>query len=95
MDALLIHSGTLVCMDAAGTVARGDLLVVGDRIAALGAGVPAALAALPAGTKLERFDAEGSLVLPGFVHGHLHLCQTLLRNGPEGDKSVEVQARHY
>jgi 5-methylthioadenosine/S-adenosylhomocysteine deaminase len=79
VDALLIHSGTLVCMDAAGTVARGDLLILGDRIAALGAGVPAAQAALPSGTRVERFDAEGCLVLPGFVHGHLHLCQTLFR----------------
>jgi cytosine/adenosine deaminase-related metal-dependent hydrolase len=79
MEALLIHSGTLVCMDAAGTVERGDLLVVGDRIHALGADVPEALEHLPAGTRLNRFAAEGCLVLPGFVHGHLHLCQTLFR----------------
>ncbi len=79
MDALLIHSGTLVCMDAAGTIERGDLLVVGDRIAARGRDVEGALAALPPGTRLERFDARGCLVLPGFVHGHLHLCQTLFR----------------
>jgi cytosine/adenosine deaminase-related metal-dependent hydrolase len=79
VDALLIHSGTLVCMDAAGTVERGDLLVVGDSIAARGADVAGAIVALPPGTKLERFDARGCLVLPGFVHGHLHLCQTLFR----------------
>ena len=66
-------------MDARGTVVRGDLLVVEDRIAAAGAAVPAALSAL-AGQRAERtFDASGAFVLPGFVHGHLHLCQTLFR----------------
>ena len=35
-----IHSGTLVCMDAAGTVARGDLLVRDGVIAAVGSAVP-------------------------------------------------------
>lgn len=79
VDALLIHNGTLVCMDAAGTVGQGDLLVAGERILALGAGVPAALRALPPDARVERFDASGCLVLPGFVHGHLHLCQTLFR----------------
>ncbi len=79
MDALLIHSGTLVCMDAAGTVARGDLLILGDSIAALGSPAREQAERLPAGTRLQRFDASGCLVLPGFVHGHLHLCQTLFR----------------
>jgi cytosine/adenosine deaminase-related metal-dependent hydrolase len=31
---------------------------------------------------VERLDARGKWVLPGFVQAHLHLCQTLLRNGP-------------
>ena len=66
-------------MDAAGTVARGDLLVADARIAALGDGVPAALARLPGGRAARAFDARGALVLPGFVHAHLHLCQTLFR----------------
>jgi len=79
VDALHIHNGTLVRMDAAGRVGSGDLLIAGDRIAALGDDVPAALAQLSPGTELRRFDAAGCLVLPGFVHGHLHLCQTLFR----------------
>ena len=66
-------------MDAAGTVARGDLLVKDAVIAAVGPGVAAALAALPGGRTDERFDASGAFVLPGLVHGHLHLCQTLFR----------------
>ena len=63
-------------MDAPGTVLRGDLLVRDGAIAALGDGVPAALAGGRADAEL---DAAGALVLPGFVHGHLHLCQTLFR----------------
>jgi len=79
LDTLLIQGGTLVCMDAARTVARGDLLVADGRIAARLDGVPAALAARPGGRADRVFDARGSLVLPGFVHAHLHLCQTLFR----------------
>jgi 5-methylthioadenosine/S-adenosylhomocysteine deaminase len=79
MSTTLIHSGTLVRMDAAGTVSRGDVLVDGERIAAAGDAVPAALAALPGGRADSSVDASGCFVLPGFVHGHLHLCQTLFR----------------
>ena len=66
-------------MDRAGTVARGDLLVADGTIAALGSAVPAALARLPGGRAERSVDASGSFVLPGFVHAHLHLCQTLFR----------------
>ena len=66
-------------MDAAGTVARGDLLVEDGVIAALGEAVAPALAASPRGRADESFDAGGGFVLPGLVHGHLHLCQTLFR----------------
>jgi 5-methylthioadenosine/S-adenosylhomocysteine deaminase len=69
-------------MDAAGTVVRGDLLVRDGAIAALGPGASAALA----GERPEaEFDAEGALVIPGFIHGHLHLCQTLFRGLAEQD----------
>jgi len=66
-------------MDAPRRVLDGDLLVVDGRIAALGGDVPAALRTLPGGRAPESFDAHGALVLPGFVHAHLHLCQTLFR----------------
>src|SRR5262249_16300205 len=79
LSSFLIQGGTLVCMDVPRTVVAGDLLVVDGRIAALGPGVPAALAALPDGKPAATFDARGALVLPGFVHAHLHLCQTLFR----------------
>ena len=78
-------------MDAAGTVERGDLLVREGVIAALGAAVPAALA----GAKPEaEFDAAGALVIPGFVHGHLHLCQTLFRGlAEQGDLLAWLRER--
>lgn len=79
LHSFLLKNGTLVCMDATRTVIRGDLLVQGDRIAAIGPAVDAALAGLPGGRADRTFDARGAFVLPGFVHGHLHLCQTLFR----------------
>src|SRR5262245_5096228 len=66
-------------MDAAGTVTRGDLLVQDGVIAARGEAVAPALASLPRGRAGESYDASGAFVLPGLVHGHLHLCQTLFR----------------
>jgi cytosine/adenosine deaminase-related metal-dependent hydrolase len=65
-------------MDADFNVARGDLLVRDGTIAALG-DCAAAVAALPGGRPDERIDASDGFVLPGLVHGHLHLCQTLFR----------------
>ena len=55
-------------MDAAGTVARGDLLIEDGVIAALGEAVPGALEALPGGHAGESYDAGGAFVMPGLVH---------------------------
>jgi 5-methylthioadenosine/S-adenosylhomocysteine deaminase len=79
LSTTLIRSGTLLCMDAAGTVATVDLLVRDDRIAAVGDRVPAALAQLPSGRPDRTIDASGAFVLPGLIHGHVHLCQTMFR----------------
>lgn len=83
MGSILLHSGTLVCMDGPRTIVRGDLLVRDSEIVAIGSDVPAALAALPGGRAETTIDAGGAFVLPGFVHGHLHLCQTLFRGRAE------------
>jgi len=66
-------------MDAARRVLKGDLLVADGAIVAVGEGVPQALRSLPGGRAPESFAAHGALVLPGFVHAHLHLVQTLFR----------------
>jgi cytosine/adenosine deaminase-related metal-dependent hydrolase len=39
-------------------------------------------------------DAAGCWVLPGLVQAHLHLCQTLLRNGPENLELLPWLERH-
>jgi 5-methylthioadenosine/S-adenosylhomocysteine deaminase len=80
MTRLLIEGGTLLGLTAPGDVRPStDLLTEDGRIRAVG---PDA-ARLPPGEPVERFDARGKWVLPGFVQAHLHLCQTLLRNGPD------------
>ena len=62
-----------------------DVLVVGNRIAAIRKGISADIRAgrrppeLPAGTPLETVDALGKLVLPGFVSAHYHSHDVLLK----------------
>lgn len=57
---------------------RGSLEVRNDRIHALGRNLP------PPAPDTECVDMGGAWVLPGFVQGHVHLCQTLFRGLAEG-----------
>ncbi|HEY8611090.1 MAG TPA: amidohydrolase family protein [Roseomonas sp.] len=64
MDRLLI-TGARVLLPEATAAPHRDILLEGDRIAAL----------LPPGTAVEdaaRHDADGRLVIPGLVNGHTH-----------------------
>ncbi len=79
---LLIRDGTLVTMDGARRIVRGDLLIEGGCIAALGGDLGAAKVA-------RRLDAGGALVIPGLVQAHVHLCQTLFRGMAEGRELLE------
>ena len=73
-DRLLVDGGTVVTMDAAGTVLEGGaVLVEGDRIAAL----LEASAPRPQGVRV--IDATGRLVIPGLVNTHGHAAMSLLR----------------
>jgi len=63
MSALLIRGGMLVTPHGA---ARGDVLIEGETIAAVGPSLPRARAA-------RVVDADGLLVLPGLVDPHVHL----------------------
>jgi cytosine/adenosine deaminase-related metal-dependent hydrolase len=65
MSAILIHGGTVVD-PLARREALADLLLDGGRVVAVGPGL-----ALPRGA--QRFDAGGSLVLPGLVDTHVHV----------------------
>src|SRR5215470_9356756 len=83
MSRLLVGGATILGLTTPKDIRPAtDLYAEGGSIAAVGAEA-SRLAALP-GEPVERLDARGKWVLPGFVQSHLHLCQTLLRNGPEG-----------
>jgi cytosine/adenosine deaminase-related metal-dependent hydrolase len=58
-------------------LARADVLIQDGRIARIGRNLKAR------GTR-RVLDVEGQVVLPGFIHGHLHACQTLFRNRADG-----------
>lgn len=66
----------LATFDDAGTEhSNVDILVRGNRVSAIGAGLEA-----PEGARV--IDATGMLCLPGFVNCHHHLFQTLTRGVP-------------
>jgi len=73
-------------------LAEADLYAENGTVLAVGA--DAQRLASATGEPVERFDAGGKWVLPGFVQAHLHLCQTLLRNGPEGLELLPWLASH-
>jgi 5-methylthioadenosine/S-adenosylhomocysteine deaminase len=69
---LLIQGACLITMDRTlGDVPRGDILVEGRRIVAVGAGL--------AVEDAEIIDGTNRIVIPGFVDTHRHLWQTQLR----------------
>jgi 5-methylthioadenosine/S-adenosylhomocysteine deaminase len=78
-DSLLIKHATVVTMDASNRILTGDVLIEGNRIAAVGEG----LAAHAAATVNETIDASGRVLLPGLVQTHIHLCQTLFRGAAD------------
>jgi cytosine/adenosine deaminase-related metal-dependent hydrolase len=70
---IVLRGGTVLTVDAARSVLDGhDVLVVDDRIAAVGVNLP-----VPDGT--EEIDATGGIVMPGMIDTHRHLWQTAMR----------------
>ena len=74
MSSILIKNGTLVTMDSANRIVRGDLLIVHGRIAEIGSTAETADVVV---------DASGCAVIPGFIQTHIHLCQTLFRGAAD------------
>jgi cytosine/adenosine deaminase-related metal-dependent hydrolase len=71
--AIVFRGGTVLTMDDRRTVLTdADVLVVGDRIEAVGPGLP-----VPEGTA--EMDARGGIVMPGMVDTHRHMWQTAVR----------------
>lgn len=85
MTPLLVENALVIGMTRPGDVVPdGALLVEDGGIVARDAEAHArARSYASAGRKLERLNAKGMWLLPGFVQTHVHLCQTLLRNGPD------------
>ncbi|GAA5064353.1 cytosine/adenosine deaminase-related metal-dependent hydrolase [Thermocatellispora tengchongensis] len=70
---VVLRGGTVLPMDERRTVLAGaDVLVTGDRIAAVGPGLEA-----PEGTV--EIDASGGIVMPGMIDTHRHMWQTVMR----------------
>jgi 5-methylthioadenosine/S-adenosylhomocysteine deaminase len=87
---LLIHNGLIVTMDPQRRIIeQGGLVIKGDRIIDVGR-QDEILASYPG---LEKFDAKGMAILPGFVNLHTHTVLTVLRGVAEdaGIKSLYEQ----
>src|SRR3954466_1325930 len=70
---LVFRGGTVLTMDGACTVHNeADVLVVGDRIEAVGPGLE-----VPEGTY--EINAAGGIVMPGMIDTHRHMWQTAMR----------------
>ena len=73
---LMISGGTVVTMDAAGTVIpAGAVVIDGDRIVAVGPADELANRYAPA----ERLDVRGQVIMPGLVNTHTHAAMVLFR----------------
>src|SRR4051812_10192349 len=76
----VISNATVVTMNAKREVLRDAEVVISDRRI-----VKVGPATRGGKTGVRRqLDAKGRVVLPGFIHGHLHACQTLCRNRADG-----------
>lgn len=68
---LLVRNATILTMNDALDVIEGDVFIDGGRIGAVGR---------VGDVKADRvINAGGNYLLPGFIHTHIHLCQTLFR----------------
>ena len=76
MASWLIHNATIVAMDEEGTVLpQADVLINSSDIAGLWASEET-----PAEVRADHtVDAEGMVMIPGFVNAHTHCAMTLLR----------------
>lgn len=86
MTKTLIRGGWVLTMGRSNLV-DADVLVDGDRIAEIGAGLRARDA--------EVVDATGSIVMPGFVDTHRHAWESLFRNLGSDAASPDRYGPHF
>lgn len=87
VDRIVVRNGFVVTMDRdLGDLPRADVLIEGDRIAAIGPDLDSGDA--------DTIDAAGCIVMPGFVDSHRHTWETAIRgcapNATLDDYFVEV-----
>ncbi len=68
---ILLRNGLVVTMNQEGDIFRGDVLIEDGRISELGK-----IGKVPS---CREIDCSNLIIMPGFVHTHIHLCQTLFR----------------
>ncbi len=68
---ILVKGGLVVTQDPERRILKGDVLVDGDRIAAVGE---------VAAKADEVVDAKGCMVMPGLINCHTHIAMTLMRS---------------
>ncbi|HII40026.1 MAG TPA: amidohydrolase family protein, partial [Thermoplasmata archaeon] len=83
---LLLQGGLVVTQDAGRRVLPADVLVEGDRIAAVGESLASAD---------EIIDCRGCAVLPGLINAHQHVANTLLRGIADDVPLEEMLARSF
>ena len=72
MTHTLIKNAEIITMNEKNDIIYGDLYIVGNRIAAIGKNLHP--------EKVDKvIDAANKTIVPGFIHTHIHLCQTLFR----------------
>jgi 5-methylthioadenosine/S-adenosylhomocysteine deaminase len=71
VPSLLVRNATILTMNDALDVVEGDVFVENGRFTAVGSAGEA--------TADRVINAGGNYLLPGFIHTHIHLCQTLFR----------------
>jgi 5-methylthioadenosine/S-adenosylhomocysteine deaminase len=83
---VLIKGGTVLSLDrAVGNMVAADVLIEDGIISEVGSSLRARSA--------EVVDAAGTIVMPGFVDTHRHLCQTLVRDDATAS-SADVSGRY-
>lgn len=68
---ILFKNATIVTMNAEREVIKGDLLVDGSQIVAVGGVIEQSADQV--------IELHGDLLIPGLIQPHIHLCQTLFR----------------
>jgi len=84
---MLLKGGTIVSMDpSVGDFVKGDVLIQGKKIAAVGANLQ---------SSGEVIDASNTIVIPGFVDCHRHSWEGVLRRIiPDGDIGKYMATTH-